>query len=86
MRYSTKIAALLAGVTVVFSSHSFAVGAMGIEGNLDNGKKIFLEGKGDVVPACITCHGQKALGEDSMGTPRLAGQSAKFIVKQIASL
>jgi cytochrome c553 len=84
MLYSNKIAALLAGVTVMFSGHAFAVGAMGgIEGNLDNGKKIYLEGKGDVVPACITCHGEKALGEDSMGTPRLAGQSAKFIVKQL---
>lgn len=52
-------------------------------GNVENGKKIFVEGKGDV-PACVTCHGEKGLGEDSMGTPRLAGQGFNFLVKQLA--
>ena len=35
------------------------------------------------VPPCLTCHGEKALGEDSMGTPRLAGQGYTFLVKQL---
>lgn len=51
-------------------------------GNLENGKKIFEQGKGDV-PACNSCHGMEALGDDAMGTPRLAGQGFNFIVKQL---
>ncbi len=35
------------------------------------------------VPACITCHGEKGMGEDAMGTPRLAGQGYNFILKQL---
>jgi len=51
-------------------------------GNLENGKKIFENGKGDV-PACLSCHGNEGLGDDNMGTPRLAGQGFNFIVKQL---
>lgn len=51
-------------------------------GNLENGKKIFNEGKGDV-PACNSCHGPEGLGDDAMGTPRLAGQGFAYIVKQL---
>ena len=50
--------------------------------DVNNGKKIFFEGKGDV-PACSSCHGQKGLGNDAMGTPRLAQQGFTYIVKQL---
>ncbi len=43
------------------------------EGNIENGNKIFHEGKG-AVPACITCHQKNAVGSDDLGAPRLAGQ------------
>ncbi len=53
-------------------------------GDVENGKKLFTNGKESTgVPACLTCHGEKALGEDSMGTPRLAGQGYTFLVKQL---
>lgn len=51
-------------------------------GDVNNGKNIFFNGKGDV-PACSSCHGQEGLGDDAMGTPRLAGQYAVFIRKQL---
>jgi cytochrome c553 len=35
------------------------------------------------VPPCLTCHGEKAMGDDNMGTPRLAGQGYSFLVKQL---
>ena len=41
-----------------------------------------MNGKGDV-PACTSCHGQGGMGEDSMGTPRLAGQGYVFLMKQL---
>lgn len=47
-----------------------------------NGKKIFTEGKGSV-PACNSCHGPNGMGDDAMGTPRLAGQGFTYIVKQL---
>ncbi|MDH4273672.1 MAG: c-type cytochrome [Gammaproteobacteria bacterium] len=50
--------------------------------NVENGKNIFTNGKGDV-PACQSCHGPEGLGEDAMGTPRLAGQGFSYIVKQL---
>lgn len=48
----------------------------------DNGKSIFENGKGDV-PACTSCHGADGLGNDALGTPRLAGQIYQFLHKQL---
>lgn len=66
--------------TLFAASAAFASG--GSHGNIENGKTIFMNGKGDV-PACISCHGQDAMGDDAMGTPRLAGQGLAFLVKQL---
>lgn len=71
-------------------SMSLMVGAMlgstvaygWVEVNIANGKKIFEQGKGDV-PACNSCHGPQGMGNDLMGTPRLAGQGYQYIVKQL---
>ena len=52
------------------------------DGDLNNGKKIFTEGKG-TVPACNSCHGPEGLGDDNMGTPRIAGQFYTFLHKQL---
>ena len=41
-------------------------------GNVDHGRTIFQNGKGDDVPACAGCHGVDGLGSDDMGSPRLA--------------
>ncbi len=50
--------------------------------NIENGKNIYFNGKGDV-PACASCHGQDGTGDDAMGTPRLAGQSFTYLRKQL---
>ncbi len=52
-------------------------------GDIEKGKAIYMNGKGDV-PACNSCHGQEGMGDDAMGTPRLAGQSFTYIAKQLA--
>jgi len=85
MQRSLKMGVALAA----FATAMFSTSAMASElpaykdlGNLENGKKIFADGKGDV-PACTTCHGPDGLGEDTMGTPRLAGQGFAFLVKQL---
>ncbi|HJS89407.1 MAG TPA: c-type cytochrome [Steroidobacteraceae bacterium] len=48
------------------------------------GREIFEHGlPSQGVPACALCHGPDALGNDQF--PRLAGQHAEYILKQLAS-
>ena len=77
MHLITKVSTV---ATLFAASAAFASGPM--QGNVENGKNIFMNGKGDV-PACNSCHGQDGMGDDAMGTPRLAGQGYVFLVKQM---
>ncbi len=78
MRKSINMVAWLCGVAVMLVSGA----TLAAEGNADNGKNIFLNGK-EGVAACQGCHMDKAQGNDDMGTPRLAGQGTAYIVKQL---
>ncbi len=81
------VASLLASVTVLCSVNAFALEDAGLpDANIANGKKIFNEGKGDTVPACMTCHGAGGWGMDAMGAPRLAGIGYPYVVKQLSDL
>jgi cytochrome c553 len=84
MYFSKTKMSLAVALVAMVSTSAFAAGAQNMpQGNADNGRKIFTEGKGEVA-ACTTCHGEKGMGEDSMGTPRLAGQGYTFLVKQLS--
>jgi cytochrome c553 len=72
------LASMLFGAAAMMAGS--IAGAEVSRADLGNGKKIFTEGKGDV-PACTSCHGEGGMGNDMMGTPRLAGQMAPFLVK-----
>ena len=51
---------------------------------IERGRDIFEHGiPSQGVPACAACHGTDALGNDHF--PRLAGQHAEYIMKQLAS-
>jgi cytochrome c553 len=81
----------LAGVAVLFSCSALADfpsrGEPGFPGaNIANGMKIFNEGKGDTVPACMTCHGAGGWGLDAMGAPRLAAIGYPYVIKQLSDL
>lgn len=76
MHFITKTSVVIA--SFFLASTAFAA----VKGNIENGKNIYNNGKGDV-PACNSCHGQDAMGDDAMGTPRLAGQGYAFLVKQL---
>lgn len=52
--------------------------------SVGGGEKIFKSGKGDAVPACVSCHGDTGMGNDAMGTPRLANQGYTYLVKQLS--
>ena len=51
-------------------------------GNPDRGQAIFANGKGEAA-ACQACHGEKALGNDAIGAPRLANVGQVYILKQL---
>lgn len=57
-------------------------GVLTLVGDPVAGKKIFDEGKGEA-PPCMSCHGEQGLGDDNMGTPRLAGQGFVYLRKQL---
>jgi cytochrome c553 len=49
---------------------------------VSSGEKIFNGGVSDKgVPACASCHGPK--GEGAAAFPRLAGQHADYLIKQL---
>ncbi len=52
-------------------------------GDVNAGRLIYQNGKGDNVPACAGCHGIDGLGSDDMNTPRLAYQVDTYILKQL---
>ncbi len=87
MRNLSNLAIVCWGAVAMlaFSGASFAdEGA--VTANVTNGKNIFENGKPDAgVPACATCHGDKAMGIDAMGTPRLANVGYVYIVKQLTN-
>jgi len=53
-----------------------------LRADVTKGQTIYNEGKGDAT-ACGGCHGEKALGMDAMGAPRLANIGLAYIVKQL---
>lgn len=77
-----KLKMLSTAVGAVALLGASSVFAAGITANLENGKNIFNNGKGDV-PACNSCHGPQGMGDDNTGAPRLAGQVFQFVVKQL---
>jgi cytochrome c553 len=63
---------------------AFAADAVAnIRADITNGQTIYNEGKGDAT-ACAACHGEKALGTDAMGAPRLANLGQVYVLKQFA--
>jgi cytochrome c553 len=84
MQQLTKMSMVLAVIATVASVSATAseLKEYSEMGDLSNGKTIFEQGKGDV-PACTSCHGPEGLGDDAMGTPRLASQGFNFLVKQL---
>jgi cytochrome c553 len=71
-------------VAAVLTSGMVSAEAGGITASAANGKIIFTEGKGEAA-ACTTCHGEQALGNDSMGAPRLANIGYGYVVKQLTN-
>lgn len=82
MRRFSTLASVVIGAAVWVAGPQAQAAEGHASASISNGKAIFTQGKGDV-PACNSCHGEGGMGNDAMGTPRLAGQISQFIVKQL---
>jgi cytochrome c553 len=81
----SKLATVGTAALLAFSGVSFAADGA-VTANAANGKNIFQNGKESAgVTACVTCHGEKAMGNDDMGAPRLANLGYVYIVKQLTN-
>lgn len=80
--YLVKLGSASAVVLAMVLAPSAHAGAKVTGADYANGKTIFENGKGNV-PACNSCHGATGLGDDNLGTPRLAGQIYSFLFKQL---
>ncbi len=73
---------LIDGLAHYFASQPPPAGRPGDAKLIAEGKKLFQEGeKTKKIPACASCHGAKAEGNTVF--PRLAGQHAAYIVRQL---
>ena len=55
--------------------------AVPMHGDVEPGRAIYVRGDGSKAAACVTCHG--AAGEGSAIAPRLAGQHAAYVERQL---
>jgi cytochrome c553 len=72
---------MLAAVTMQYQAVFAGDAPVNIRPDVANGQTIYNEGKGDAT-ACVGCHGEKALGMDAMGAPRLANIGQIYVFKQ----
>lgn len=71
-------------IAAYFASQRPAPGKPAGRDEMAAGKKIFEEGiSAQQVPACQTCHGEKATGNGPF--PRLAGQHRSYLERQLAA-
>ncbi len=84
MRKLSNLAMVFWGAVAMLAFSGAGLAEETVTANVANGKKIYENGKPDAgVPACATCHGDKAMGMDAMGSPRLANIGYVYIVKQL---
>lgn len=74
---------LILSAVMLQSQAVFAADApANLRADVTKGQTIYNEGKGDAT-ACGGCHGEKALGMDAMGAPRLANIGQIYVIKQL---
>lgn len=57
--------------------------ALALADSRARGETISRQGKGETVPACITCHGEQGQGNAAMGAPYLASLPSAYLVRQL---
>jgi cytochrome c553 len=73
---------LILSSLIILTASSLQLGTAYAIVDVANGQAIFNEGKGEAA-ACVGCHGEKGLGNDGMGAPRLANIGSFYLNKQL---
>jgi cytochrome c553 len=74
----------IAALAAYYAGHKPEAGSGGDAGVIARGREIYEHGiAAEGVPACSSCHGADAHGTQDF--PRLAGQHAQYVLKQLAS-
>lgn len=75
---------LIDGLAAYYGAQRPARGARSDAARVARGREIYANGvAAEGIPACASCHGPEALGNDEF--PRLAGQHAQYLLKQLHS-
>lgn len=73
---------IISGIAAYYAAQSPAPGRSGDPALIAQGRQLFDKGLPERgIPACMACHGEDAEGRADF--PRLAGQHAKYVVKQL---
>lgn len=75
---------IIADIASYFASQTPAPGMPGDPAVLATGKQLYEKRPDRGIPACADCHGVEAVGLSVF--PRLAGQHAQYLVKQMQIL
>ena len=83
-----NVAAAIGGITILCLGLHAAVLAQGNASDADTkrGAVIAAQGVGDSVPACAPCHALNGIADGSGAFPRIAGQSAFYLARQMRRL
>jgi cytochrome c553 len=74
--------AIIKGIAQYYAAQPPAPGRVQDPAAIARGKELFDKGvPGRGIPACASCHGPDAQGQDLF--PRLAGQHASYVIKQL---
>ena len=75
---------MIAGLAAYYGAQRPGTGKAGDAGAIARGADIYANGvTAEGIPPCIACHGRGAAGTDDY--PRLAGQHAQYLLKQLRS-
>jgi cytochrome c553 len=76
--------AMIAALSHYYASQAPAPGRPANAALVAQGREIYTKGvPAENIPACVTCHGARAEGAGDF--PRLAGQHAEYLIKQLYS-
>ena len=75
---------MIAALAAYYGAQSPGAGSAGDAGAIARGADIYTNGvAAEGIPPCVACHGPGAVGTDDY--PRLAGQHAQYLLKQLRS-
>jgi len=80
---SYKAVGVIMGIGILLCAHAEAAAADDHQPGISRGAAIAAQGVGAGAPACAECHAYNGASDGSGAFPRIAGQSAYYLAKQL---